>query len=373
MYVTKNMRNAIERYKQLRGIGTDTQLLADIGKMMGKKGSEACDFAATEKSNFSQALNGKRPLKDEFIVPIEKVLGVSLAKLVDENAYKLPSEKGDVPFDKGFRYYAYLDDPNLYKNEFDCLLAKDGKSILNQTDEFEKTFLDYVVEYHSVNGVKYLHDEYGIKIKYPDNQFVFRKESGSIWITFENQIEFARLVADMNDAELFNDIFDSYNMVLTWGDYDFPNAIFDREEYWQIILDNDGLFRSLFEKRSYEYALAGSRVRREKKAESITCHLINPIINNCLRYALNHPDGYRQRAIDLLTFGIRHNNEILSRAGDRTYVICNKLGGVIDSERKNYFLCDIEDIAVCVDADTEVNDDEIKALIEQLPKFASEC
>ena len=44
-------------------------------------------------------------------------------------------------------------------------------------------------------------------------------------------IEFARLVASMNNVELFNDIYDSY---------------------------------------------------------SITYRSINPIINNCLRYALNH-------------------------------------------------------------------------------------
>ncbi|MFR1993083.1 MAG: hypothetical protein ACLS26_06245 [Eubacterium sp.] len=50
----------------------------------------------------------------------------------------MPTEKDNVPFNKGFRYYAYLDNPKLYKEEFDLLLAKDGKSILTQTDEFGK-------------------------------------------------------------------------------------------------------------------------------------------------------------------------------------------------------------------------------------------
>ena len=56
----------------------------------------------------------------------------------------------------------------LYKNEFNLLMATDGKPIITQTDEFEKTFLDYVVEYHSVNGVRYLYEEYGIKITHRD-------------------------------------------------------------------------------------------------------------------------------------------------------------------------------------------------------------
>ena len=58
------------------------------------------------------------------------------------------------------------DDAKLYKEEFDLLLTKDGKSIISETDEFGKTFLDYVVEYRAVNGVRYLHDEYGIKLKW---------------------------------------------------------------------------------------------------------------------------------------------------------------------------------------------------------------
>ena len=93
-------------------------------------------------------LKGERPLKYNFIIPLEKIFGISLARLLYEDAYKLPVEKKNVPFNKGFRYYAYLDNPKLYKYEFDVLLANDGKSILTQSDEFGKTFLYYVVEYN---------------------------------------------------------------------------------------------------------------------------------------------------------------------------------------------------------------------------------
>ena len=90
----------------------------NIAHELGIKGQEAYEFANIEKSNFSKMLKGERPLKYEFIIPLEKIFGVSLARLMDEDAYKLPVEKENVPFNKGFRYYAYLDDPQLYKNEF---------------------------------------------------------------------------------------------------------------------------------------------------------------------------------------------------------------------------------------------------------------
>lgn len=361
------LKDNIDHYMKLKGIKMYTHLLIDIAHELGIKGQNAYEFANKEKSNFSKMLKEERPLKYEFIVPLEKIFGVSLARLLDENAYKLPIEKDNVLFDKGFRYYAYVDDPKLYKEEFNLLLASDGKSILNQTDEFDKTFLDYVVEYHSVNGVRYLYEEYGIKLKWYHNQFEFRKDSGRIYVNFENCIEFARLVASMQNVELFNDIFDSYNMFLSNGHYATDNTIFCQSEYLEIILDNDDLFHSLFEMKPYEYTARISRDKREKQYETITYDSINPVINNCLRYALKHPDKYRQRVIEILKFGIKHNTRIIAKGNTSTYYICNELGGLIESGRNNYYNCDVVDMAVFVDC--EIEDDEINSLIEQLPKF----
>lgn len=356
-----NLKSNIDHYMNLKGIKLYSHLLINIAHELGIKGQEAYKFADTEKSNFSKMLKGQRPLKYDYIIPLEKIFGVPLARLLYEDAYKLPVEKENVPFNKGFRYYAYLDNPKLYKDEFDILRAKDGKSILTQTDEFGKTFLDYVVEYRSVNGVRYLHDEYGIKLKWYHNQFEFRKDKGVTWIHFENYIEFARLVASMNDAELFNDIYDSYNMFYTNGHYATDDCIFCQGEYLEMILDNDSLFNSIFEVKSYELKL-GNIGRREKQVDSITYHSINPIINNCLRHALNHLDKYKDRAIDILKFGINYNRRIASDISSDDYYICNELGGLRNFRNEDYY-----DIVIFVDV--EVNDDEISNLISQLPKF----
>ena len=358
-----HLKSNIDHYMELKGIKMYSHLLVDIAHELGITGQEAYKFADREKSNFSKMLKGERPLKYDFIIPLEKIFGVSLARLLYEGAYKLPVEKKNVPFNKGFRYYAYLDDPKLYKEEFDVLLANDGRPILTQTDEFGKTFLDYVVEYRSVNGVRYLHEEYGIKLKWYHNHFEFRKDKGITWIHFENCIEFARLVASMNDAKLFNDIYDSYNMFFTNGCYITNDCIFGRDEYLEIMLDNDDLFNSIFEIKPYELKL-GNSSRRKMQADSITYRSINPIINNCLRYALKHMDKYKRRAIDILKFGIRHNIRIADEIVFNDSYICNELGGLKDFRNEDCY-----DIVIFVDV--EVNDDEIRPIINQLLKFNS--
>jgi hypothetical protein len=354
-----NLKNNINHYMQLKGIKMYSHLLVDIAHQLGINGKEAYIFAEEEKANFSKMLKGERPLKYEFVVPLEKIFGVSLARMLDENAYKLPVEKENVPFNKGFRYYAYLDVPDLYKNEFDKLLAKDGKSILNNTDEFGKTFLDYVVEYRAVNGVRYLHDEYGITLKWYYNNFVFKKEKGGIWCNFENTIEFARLVASMNDANLFNDIYDSYNMFYTNGHYGGSDSIFYNPDYLEILLDNKIIFDSLFATKKYDLKL-GNIGKRKHRTDVLTYHSINPILNNCLNYALKHLDKYKTQATEILKFGIIHNREIASQNDMRCCYVCNELGRI---ENENFYEC------VIIVSDNTIKDNDIEKLIEALPKF----
>lgn len=353
----QNLKNNIEHYMKLKGIENYTTLLRRIALELGIERKETYDFVQKEKSNFSKMLSGKRTLKYEFIIPLEKIFGISLARLLDENAYKLPFEKNNVPFNKGFRYYAYMDEPKLYKNELDLLLAKDGNSIITHTDEFGKTFLDYIVEYNAVNGVRYLHEMYGIKLKWYHNQFEFKKGTGVTWINFENCIAFARIVASMEDAELFNDIYDPYNMFITNGHYASKDAIFCQPDYLEIILNKDNLFKSIFETKAYEFT-SGSG----KDSNSTTYNLINPIINNCLRYTLEHLDRYKYRAKEILEFGIKYNEKKLNEITYDYCYICNELGGLKNFKNKDFY-------DVIVFSDAEVNDDEIKSLINRLPRF----
>ena len=356
-----NLKSNIDHYMEQKGIRMYSHLLVDIAHELGIKGQQAYAFAERDKSNFSKMLKGERPLKYEFIIPLEKIFGVSLARLLDENAFKLPVDKELVAFNKSFRYYAYLDDPKLYKDEFDLLLAKDGTSIISQTDEFGKTFLDYVIEYRSVNGVHYLRDEYGIKTKWYFHNFEFTKLKGAIWVNFNNCIEFARLVASMNDADLFNDIYDSYNMFFTNGHYGGDNAFFNNNDYLKILLDNDHLFNSIFKTKQYPHELS-SKQKRKKQVDYITYNSINPIINNCLRYSLQHLDKYKQRAEDILKFAINHNNSIKNEFYSNDYYICNELGGIKSLSNDDYY-------NLVIFVDVEINDSDIKDLVDCLPTF----
>lgn len=357
-----NLKNNIDHYMKLKGIKMYSHLLVDIARQLGMKGQEVYAFAESEKSNFSKMLKGQRPLKYEFIVPLEAIFGVSLSRMLDEDAYKLPVEKENVPFVKGFRYYAYLDDPRLYSDEFDKLASKDGKSILNNCDEFGKTFLDYVVEYRSVNAVRHLHDTYGICLKWFNNNFEFNKDKGVTWCSFENAIGFARLVADMNDAELFFDIFDSYNMFYANGHYGGENSLFNSADFLELLLDNKTLFDFLFKIREYDFKL-GSIGKRKCGKDVLHFRSVNPILNNCLNYALKHLDKYKEQSIKILRFGIDYNKKIATVADVDYLYVCNELGGIGNRKDKDFY-----QFAIVV-FENNIQDNDVDRLIRELPKF----
>ena len=82
----ENLKNNIDHYMELKGIKMYSHLLVDIAHELGIKRQEAYKFADKEKSNFSKMLKGERPLKYDFIIPLEKIFGISLARLLYEDA-----------------------------------------------------------------------------------------------------------------------------------------------------------------------------------------------------------------------------------------------------------------------------------------------
>ena len=67
------LKTNVDHYMKLKGIKRYSHLLVNIAHELGIKGQDAYVFAEREKSNFSKMLKGERPLKYDFIIPLEKI------------------------------------------------------------------------------------------------------------------------------------------------------------------------------------------------------------------------------------------------------------------------------------------------------------
>ena len=365
------LKKNIDHYMKIANIETYFELLKRIGEELGEKNSYK--FAENERINFSKALNGKRPLKREFIIPLETIFGVSLARLMNEKDFNEP-DIADLPFLKGIRYYAYKDDPKLYEEEFNKIMfLDDGHFILINQDEFGKTFLDYVVEYRAINAIKFLSKRYKFRNqRLNENMFEVEYKSIIEYIFCKHGDELALLLIENGEADLLYKIFDINNEFFTFH-LDYPNNIFSKENVINGLLENDALFNSLFNHFLTPFKKLNRHVvvfDGEKVEDDDTIERINPLINICLKYALKNEDKYKKQIKSILKQGFVYNNEVISKLNSLD-MISNRFPSV--DEYGNVFIDRgiLYSNLVYVDQETinKVNDNEIKNLINQLPSI----
>ena len=114
-------KEVVNYYKSLKGIKYDIDLLKKIGVELNYHDETLYKFISDKKANFSKILNGSRSITKEYIIPLEKIFGVPIAKLTDPDAYNYLINKEDIPYVKGIKYYAYMDNMDLYVYELSKL------------------------------------------------------------------------------------------------------------------------------------------------------------------------------------------------------------------------------------------------------------
>lgn len=348
-----DLRNNIHRYMDIKQIKYYSDLLYMIGKEL--KVNDPYEFAEKEKSNFSKMLKGERPLKHEFIIPLEKIFGVSMARLLNDGAYALPLDKEDMPFVKGFRYYAYKDDIKLYEDEFErTMVTNDGYPTICNSDEFNKTFLDYVVEYRSINALKFLLHKHGLK-PYIGSRNSYQIDGRyNIFTTMENQLY--NMVIQEDDVELFNVLFDPFETCILYRTA-WEHLRIELQTY-EFILNSDKIFNSLFTPKTFSYKDFNRGVVGH---DGETIELLNPFLTECLDYALSKLDKYRERAKQILLFGIEYNKKAIEHTGIKAESLQVREYGNV------YFGNSYELLTNIIFPEYSTDDDEILELIKQLP------
>ena len=78
--------------------------------------------------------------------------------------------------------------------------------------------------------------------------------------------------------------------------------------------------------------------------------------------ALKNLDKYKEQAAEMLKFGIKHNERVMSEHNPSECYVCNELGAIKEFRNEDTY-----EFVVIVDVN--VTDKEINDLIEKLPKF----
>lgn len=356
-----NLERNIREYMKIKGIKFYSELLKRIGIELGLNYIESIEFVKKQKSNFSKMLKGERPLERKYIEPLEQILGVSLVKLTGEFSSLKDLNKDEIPFIKGFRYYAYKDDLNLY-DELDKSCTIDSDSVLTNSDEFNKFFLDYLVEYQAINGVEFLYKKHKL---YIDESCLAKVEVESYrrFLHSNYRIEVAKFIARKGNGKLFENVFHNFSFVI-FNRWDCENLWCNQDEFLCEVIKNEDIFKSLFDTNEYSFE---SINRGCKPLSDIkpNLHMINPLLSFCLDCALKKLDQFKNEAVEILNFAYKYNNIVISKLDS------NYDGYFVDSK---YYISERGGM-VCgnliLPTITETGDKEIDDLIKNLPCLKS--
>jgi len=362
----KSIEENINKYMSLKGIKTYTKLLILIGKKLKEK--DFYEFARKEKSNFSKMLKGERQLKYEFIIPLEEIFGVPLAKILNEDKFFSTFNKDDTPFICGFRYYAYKDDFELYKR-LDEAHVESSFYPYEQTDEFDHFFIDYLIEYHSYNGFKFLAYEHNFKTnKLNLNTYII---DDKIMIAYQSSHdELAKTIIGFDDVKLYDQIYGDcyflvhyYNSGLSTVFCNFQH--YPENVFAESILNTKNIFKTIFREKDFKYQDFNDHiVSIPAQNNNPDIHLLNPLINICLDIGLRKLNKYKSKVIEILNFGIRYNAKILDKIKKENKEHCytEKFGALYSSH-------ELYSTIVIVDNKIEITDEEVGKLINSLPKI----
>ena len=304
----------IEVLKQKHNIQFNTELLYKIGVLMGKSKPEARIFAEKEKSNFTKILKGERPLNYNYIIPLEEIFGVPLAKIQNPQKYlDLASvNKDDIPYLKSFRYYAYKDEYELW-DELYSTLTDDGYSVIEESDEYRKTIFDYMIEYNSYKGLKYFVEKHNLR--FIDNLYYYDDHSIAVISSdvygIKQQARFAEFIINYNNDDIFNKVFNPNIYLLKMGE--ITESIYKDDIFIEALINSDKIFNSLFEIKTYKFNDINSGVVG-KEEEIITT--VSPLLNISLDFCLKNIETYKVQAKKIIEFGLKYNVSSLNKVID---------------------------------------------------------
>lgn len=267
-------------------------LLAEILQKIGCKNID--EEIKNQKGNFSKMISGERPLRNDFIIPMEEILNTSI--------YALQSGK-PVPMtfqNKGIRYAAFMDDVEEYEK-----LYADGN--LTNFDEYDQSALDYIFSYHAINGLRFVAKEEKMQLDYQGKYL-----NGNI--SLSGKLEDAplaalNLVCERGDPDLFDSIF---NPFVRMGDLGWQMGMLADEASLRTILGSEKIFKSLLIGKDIKLKEINPGLINEKDKG----RFVNPLLFDLVNFVLYHEKEFPRQVEQLLTFGINFNQQSIKYIND---------------------------------------------------------
>ena len=168
----ENYEKIFEQLYKEKNISGNSELLRKMytSYYKGKPGvnNDRQGWVSSQAPDLSKKIKGIRSFTDDDKKAIERALDMSWVDIVEPK----PEKKKNTDFKLcGIRYAAYKDEERYYQDLAYGYDVDEYNSPLANYDEYGKTIVDYVIEYRSETGLRFLINNGYIDVKRIDLNF----------------------------------------------------------------------------------------------------------------------------------------------------------------------------------------------------------
>lgn len=233
-----DIQQRIDKLMKQNNIDTYITLLRKIFKCSVRDESKTdVQWATNQKSNFTNMLKGNRPFTVEMILGLEHVLHTSMDSIIND----LPYNERYQP--RGLEYTVACDAFSEYL-KLDGETDDEAVNILRNTDEYNKSLLDYIIKYRSVNGIRFLCEKHNFFFNPMNNMFNADSSMPIICGNYDSApMEIAKLLAEKEETDLFIEIFDPFYETSRYVDTD--RYLYNKKEFVRTVLTSGKVLQKM--------------------------------------------------------------------------------------------------------------------------------
>ena len=233
-----DIQQRIDELMKQNNIDTYITLLRKIFKCSVCDESKTdVQWATNQKSNFTNMLKGKRPFTVEMILGLEHVLHTSMDSIINNLPYKERYQP------RGLEYTVACDDFSEYL-KLDGETDDEAVNILRNTDEYNKSLLDYIIKYRSANGIRFLCEKHNFFFNPMNNMFYVDSSMPIICGNYDSApMEIAKLLAEKEESDLFIEVFDPFYETSRYVDTD--RYLYNKKEFVRTVLTSGKVLQKM--------------------------------------------------------------------------------------------------------------------------------
>lgn len=302
-----DIQQRIDKLMKQNNIDTYITLLRKIFKCSVRDESKTdVQWATNQKSNFTNMLKGKRPFTVEMILGLEHVLNTSMDSIINDLPYKERYQP------RGLEYTVACDDFSEYL-KLDGETDDEAVNILRNTDEYNKSLLDYIIKYRSVNGIRFLCEKHNFFFNPMNNMFNADSSMPIICGNYDSApMEIAKLLAEKEETDLFIEIFDPFYETSRYVDTD--RYLYNKKEFVRTVLTSGKVLQKMLSSKEIPIKDA-NRGLVSYGYDFDDVSFINPLLMLLLQEAVNQSNyTYIKQIVD---FGRDFNKKQLQFIQER--------------------------------------------------------